>query len=444
MLFIYGKIEKQDSMKETKQNNSETPITRARNYWHMLGPGLTTGAADDDPSGIVTYSQAGAGFNFNFLWTSVLTFPLMAVVQEMCARIGVVTGRGLAGSIRKHFSRRTLFIVAALLFVANTFNIGADLAMMGEVVHMMLPVGHPALFIIAISFITLALQIFTSYKDYARYLKWLALILISYVLSTLSMHIEWNVVFHSLFVPYLAFTKSEVFVLAAIIGTTVSPYLFFWQTSQEVEEQILAGKTTIKQREAITTKEDIRTMRIDVWSGMFVSNLVMFFIIVASAATLFSSGATNISSAAQAAEALRPLAGNVAYILFALGVIGTGLLAVPVLAGSSSYAIAESFGWREGLYRKFKQAHAFYAVIIVSVIFGLIISLLNFDPIRILLYSAVINGIIAPVVLVLIVLLASNKKIMGEWVNKPTTNVIGWLSVVLMAFISIAAIWSLF
>lgn len=430
-------------MPRKKDKKINTSIIKAKNYWHMLGPGLTTGAADDDPSGIVTYTQTGAATGFNLLWTSILTFPMMAVIQEMCARIGVVTGRGLAGSIRKHFHRRVIYVIALILFVANTFNIGADLAIMGRVSAKFLPSLTPIVYIILISVISVALQIFTSYKDYAQYLKWLALVLLSYVISTLSLHLDWKHVLTSAVVPHLSFDKDMLFLLAAVFGTTISPFLFFWQTSQEVEEQILAGKTTIKQRAAITTEQDIKDMRVDVWSGMFISNLVVFFIITASAATLFANGVHTLSSGFDAAEALRPFAGNASYVLFAIGILGTGLLAIPVLAGSSSYALSESFGWREGLYRKFKQAHAFYGVIIVSMLLGIVINLFHIDPIKALLYSAAFNGIIAPIVLVLILLLSSNRRIMGAWVNKSSTNIIGWVITILMTAVSIGGIVSL-
>ena len=429
-------------MTEPKQKPINTAIIKAKDYWQMLGPGLTTGAADDDPSGIVSYTQAGASYGYNFLWTSVLTFPLMAIVQEMCARIGIVTGRGLAGSIRRHYSKRVLYIIAALLFVANTFNIGADLVIMGQVGHLLFTKFAAEIYIFLFAIISLLLQIFTSYKDYAKYLKWLALLLASYIISTFLIHVDWADVVRKSIVPHISWDRDFLFILTAIVGTTISPYLFFWQTSQEVEEQILAGKKTIKSRMAVTTKEDIKKMRVDVWSGMLVSNVVMFFIIVASAATLFASGHTGATDALTAAQALKPLAGNAAFFLFSLGIIGTGMLAIPVLAGSSSYAITESLGLREGLYRKFKQAHAFYGVIIISVLCGLIISAFKLDPIQTLLYSAVINGIISPFVLVLIVLLSQNKKIMGEWANRRSTNIVGWAIVVLLCLVSVAGLIS--
>jgi NRAMP (natural resistance-associated macrophage protein)-like metal ion transporter len=419
-------------------------VKRTGDYWHMLGPGLTTGASDDDPSGILTYSQTGAQFGFRYLWLAVFTFPLMAIVQEMCARIGLVTGRGLAGNIRVFFSKRVLYTCTILLFAANSFNIGADLGAMAKAMQLFNPHLNFTLLIIAITFISLMLQIFTPYVRYARYLKWLALVLFSYVFSTLMAHLNWHDVLTHAFIPHISLNKQSILLICAILGTTISPYLFFWQTSQEVEEQILSGKTTLKERQVATTDSEVRSMRIDVWSGMLLSNLVMFFIIAACGAILFKHGITNITSASQAAEALRPFAGNSTYFLFAIGIIGTGLLAIPVLAGSSSYALAESFRWREGLYRNLEQGKAFYGIIIISMLVGLGLNFVHIDPIKALLYAAVGNGLVAPIVLVLIVKLSSNHHIMGRWANRRYVTVIGWLVIGIMGIAGIAAIISLF
>jgi NRAMP (natural resistance-associated macrophage protein)-like metal ion transporter len=426
------------------QSTAENAVVKKTgDYWHMLGPGLTTGASDDDPSGIVTYSQTGAKFGFNFLWMAVFTFPLMAVVQEMCARIGLVTGRGLAGNIRLYFDKRILYACTTLLFIANAINIGADLGAMAKAMQLFRPSLNFSMLVIGFTFLSLMLQIFTPYVRYARYLKWLALVLLSYVFSTLLAHLDWGNVLHHAVVPTIAFNKESAILVCAILGTTISPYLFFWQTSQEVEEQILQGKTTVRERGMATAPEDIKSMRIDVWSGMFLSNLVMFFIIAACGALLFTHGITEITSAAQAAEALRPFAGESSYFLFALGIIGTGLLAIPVLAGSSSYALSESFRWREGLYRNLAQARAFYGIIIISMLVGLSINFLGIDPIQALIYSAVANGLVAPLVLLLIVIISSKKDVMGRWANKPLTMIIGWLVVLIMTVAGVAAIWAL-
>jgi NRAMP (natural resistance-associated macrophage protein)-like metal ion transporter len=427
-----------------KKVSNQRHLKRAKEYWHMLGPGLTTGAADDDPSGIATYSQTGAAHGFQLLWLAGFTFPLMAVVQEMCARIGLVTGRGLAGNIRIHFSKKVLYMCASLLFVANTLNIGADLGAMAKGVQLLFPHLNFSLLVVGFTILTLALQIFTSYEKYAKYLKWLALILLSYIFSALSVHLDPKVLLHSLVFPSITFSKDQIILICAILGTTISPYLFFWQTSQEIEEMILSGKTSLRLREG-TTKEEVKKMRVDVWSGMFLSNIVMFFIIAACGVTLFSAGITNITTAADAAKALEPIAGPNAYLLFALGIIGTGLLAIPVLAGSASYAISESMKWKHGLYRTLHEAPSFYGVIIISTLIGLGMNFLQIDPIKALLYSAIANGLIAPVVLILIVRISSDKRIMGDkWVNNDITAAMGWYVTLLMIISAIAAIYALF
>ncbi|HSX17758.1 MAG TPA: Nramp family divalent metal transporter [Candidatus Saccharimonadales bacterium] len=425
-------------------HDAEVINKKTKEYWHNLGPGLTTGASDDDPSGIATYSQTGAQFGFQLLWLSVFTFPLMSIVQEMCARIGMVTGRGLAGAIRTHFSKKVLYICTLLLFAANAFNIGADLGAMAKAVQLIRPDLSYGVLVVGFVAISLVLQIFTPYDRYAKYLKWLALVLLAYIASAILAHLDWPDVLGHAAIPSITFSKEQILLICAILGTTISPYLFFWQTSQEVEQEIMDGKTSIQARQDSISKHEIHKMRIDVWSGMLLSNIVMFFIIAASGALLYPHGITHITSAAQAAEALRPFAGNATYWLFAIGIIGTGLLAIPVLAGSSSYAFAETFKLHEGLSRKFKQAHAFYGVIILSMIIGLSLNFIGLDPIKALIYSAVANGIVAPVVLVLIVLISSNKKIMGKWVNKRSTTMSGWGVTGIMALAGGAAIWALF
>jgi NRAMP (natural resistance-associated macrophage protein)-like metal ion transporter len=429
---------------ETKENlNTAEPKQVSGNFWTRLGPGLITGAADDDPSGIATYSQTGAQYGFGLLWLASFTFPLMAVVQEMCARIGMVTGRGLAGNIRLHYSKKVLYACTALLFLANTFNIGADLGAMAKATQLLAPNLSFTLLIIFFTLASLTLQIFTSYKEYAKYLKFLALILFTYVFSAFFVHLNAHELLVNAVIPHLQFNRDEIFLVCAILGTTISPYLFFWQTSQEVEEDILAGKTSIKERQAVTTDGEIKKMRADVWFGMLLSNLVMFCIIAVCAATLFQHGITNIQSAAQAAAALKPIAGRYAFLLFALGIIGTGFLAVPILAGSTSYAMAESFKWREGLYQKFKRAKNFYGIIIVAMGLGLLMNFTGLDPIKALIYSAALNGIIAPVILVLIVSISGDKKIMGSRANGPALSAIGWIVTVLMILVSVATLASL-
>lgn len=419
------------------------PFQKAKDYWYLLGPGLTTGASDDDPSGIATYSQTGAQYGFGLLWLAAFTFPLMAVVQEMCARIGLVTGRGLAGNIRIHFSRRVLYISTMFLFAANTFNIGADIGAMAKASQLLAPHASFTLLVVGFTLLILLLQIFTPYVQYAKYLKWLALVLFAYIASAILAHPDWGLVLKHAIIPHLKFNKDQLLLICAILGTTISPYLFFWQTSQEIEEAVAAGQTTLKQRMG-TNKKSVKKMRIDVWSGMLLSNLVMFFIIAACGSVLFSHGITNINSAAQAAQALRPFAGNATYWLFAIGIIGMGLLAIPVLAGSSSYAISESFGRRQGLNNKLKKAYTFYGVIIISMLTGLAINFIGLNPIKALIYSAVGNGIVAPIVLTLILLIARNKSIMGDWANSRLSSGFGWLATGLMGVAGLAAIYSLF
>lgn len=427
-----------------KATQAGESVKKARNYWHLLGPGLTTGASDDDPSGIATYSQTGAQFGFNMLWLSLWTFPLMSVVQEMCARIGLVTGRGLAGNIRAYYSKRILRFCTLLLFAANAFNIGADLGAMAKGVQLLYPHFSFSWLVVGFAVVSLLLQIFTPYARYARYLKWLALVLLSYVASSILAHLNWGQALHHTIVPHLSFDKTSLLLVCAVLGTTISPYLFFWQTSQEVEEQILQGKTTLRERQSATKPGEVKAMRIDVWSGMFLSNLVMFFIIAACGGILFPHGITQINSAAQAAQALKPFAGNATYLLFAVGIIGTGLLAIPVLAGSSSYAIAEALGWKEGLYRKLGKAYSFYGMIIISMLVGLSLNFIGIDPIKALIYSAVANGLVAPFILYFIVRISSNKRVMGHWVNHPLTTFFGWATTLIMAVAGIAAITSLF
>ncbi len=415
------------------------PFKDAEEYWETLGPGLTTGASDDDPSGIATYSQTGARYGFQLLWLAAFTFPLMAVVQEMCARIGLVTGRGLAANIRSHYPTWVLYLCTSLLVIANTFNIGADLGAMAEGGTLLFPTIPVGLFVVFFAVLSVTLQIFTTYARYAKYLKYLALVLLAYVFSALMMRLDWGDVLTHAIVPTMTFSRDQIFLVCGILGTTISPYLFFWQTSQEVEEQILQGKTTVRERRKETSDDDIRKMRVDVWSGMLVSNVVMFFIIAACAGTLYTHGITNIVTAADAALALRPIAGEYAYLLFAVGIIGTGMLAVPVLAGSASYALSESFGWKQGLYRPFKSAHAFYGVIILSMLVGLGLNFVGLDPIKALVWSAVANGMIAPVILFLIIRISGNHKIMGKRANGPIASLIGWAIVGIMSLAGSAA-----
>jgi len=419
------------------------PLKRAKNYWYLLGPGLTTGASDDDPSGIATYSQTGAQYGFGLLWLAAFTFPFMAVIQEMCARIGLVTGRGLAGNIRVHFGRKVLYISTLFLFAANTFNIGADIGAMANAVQLIKPHFNFGLLVVGFTVFILLLQIYTPYVRYARYLKWLALVLFAYIFSAILAHPDWHTVLKHSFVPHITFSKDQLLLICAILGTTITPYLFFWQTSQEIEEEIAAGQTTLQSRLG-SEPAAIKKMRIDVWSGMFLSNIVMFFIVAACASVLFKHGITNITTAAQAAQALKPFAGNATFWLFAIGILGMGLLAIPVMAAASAYAISESIGKRQGLNSRLKQASAFYGVIIISMFIGLGLNFIGLNPIKALIYSAVLNGAVAPIILTLILIIARNEKVMGKWKNGKLGAGLGWFLTALMSMAGVAAIYSLF
>jgi NRAMP (natural resistance-associated macrophage protein)-like metal ion transporter len=429
--------------KEEKILINKKPLKFAEEYWDTLGPGLTTGAADDDPSGIATYSQAGAGYGLQLIWIALFTYPFMATVQEMCARIGIVSGQGLAANIRKHYPARTLYIVTALLFFANTLNLAADLGAMSAATRLLTPGIGFGVLVVFFAVVSLLLQIFTTYARYAKYLKYLTLALLSYAVVAFAVGLNWGDVLYHTVMPSMTFSRDQIFLICGILGTTITPYLFFWQSSQEVEERILKGEATIEERRSQVTPQIVKNMRIDVWSGMTFSNLITFFIFAACAGTLYAHGVTNIATADQAALALKPF-GEFAFLLFALGIVGTGLLAVPVLAGSTAYALSESFGWKYGLYRKLNEAYAFYGVIIISMIIGIVANFVHLDPIKALIYAAVANGTIAPIVLFFVVRLSSNKHLMGEYANSKLVARLGWITIGFMAISGIAAIATIF
>ncbi|MDO8657344.1 MAG: divalent metal cation transporter [Candidatus Levybacteria bacterium] len=399
-----------------------------------LGPGFITGASDDDPSGIATYSQTGALFGFQQAWTALFSFPLMFAIQEMSGRIGLVTGRGLAGVIKEHYPKKILYFTVLLLFLANTINIGANLGAMAGSAKLI--TGIPFIFLlIGMVVLSLTLEIFVSYKIYSKYLKFLTFALFSYVITAFVVKIDWSKVLVSTFIPTIQFSKIYLVNIVAIFGTTISPYLFFWQASEEVEDEIAHHKLRcMGAGQPKVTPKDISRLRTDTLIGMFFSNLVMFFIIITTGATLFPKGIHNILSASDAALVLRPLAGDFAFLLFALGIIGTGLLAVPILAGSASYAASEAFGWKAGLYRKLNKAHGFYGAITIATLVGILINFIGLNPIATLYYTAVINGIIAPPLLVMILLIANNKKIMGNRTNNKWLNILGIITVIIMTF----------
>ncbi len=419
-------------------------MKKIKKIFSFLGPGFITGASDDDPSGIATYSQTGAIFGFAQAWLAIFTFPLMSAVQEMCGRIGLVTGHGLAGVIRKYYSKKLLYTAVLLLFVANTINIGADLGAMAASVQLLFDIPF-AVGVLTMVVISLALEIFVSYKAYSKYLKYLAFALLSYVFSAFFVKIDWEKVFSSTLVPHVELSRNYLINIVAILGTTISPYLFFWQADEEVEEEITHHKLRrMGAGQPKVTPKDISRLRIDTVVGMLFSNIVMWFIIVTTGATLFANGIHDITSAQEAALALKPLAGDFAFLLFAIGIIGTGFLAIPILAGSASYAISEALGWRAGLGQKFKRAYGFYVVIVVATLLGVIINFIGINPISALYYTAVLNGIIAPPLIIMIIFISNNKKIMGEKTNNTLINVLGITTALIMGISAVILISTFF
>lgn len=396
----------------------------------LLGPGFITGAADDDPSGIGTYSVAGATLGFATLWTALLTFPFMAAVQNICARLGLVSGTGLAGIIKEHYPRWVLYPAVALVVVANVVNIGADLGAIADAAGIIVGTPVPWL-VVPIALGLLAVQIFAGYKQIERFLKFLTLALLAYVIDVVLVRPPLGETVRATFIPTISFEPTYIATIVAILGTTISPYLFFWQTSQEVEEKRAAGQKTRKQRRG-ASRFELRIATIDVTAGMLVSNLIMYFIILATALTLNASGETQIETGADAAQALRPLAGDLAGVIFAVGMIGTGLLAVPVLAGASAYAVSETFGWPRGLDEDWGRARPFYGVIAVATLVGLVIPFTGIKPMDALFFTSILNGIAAPFLLVLIMLAARSKKVMGRQTIGPVLTALGWIVTIAM------------
>jgi NRAMP (natural resistance-associated macrophage protein)-like metal ion transporter len=411
-----------------KLSDERNPIRR---LLKVLGPGLITGASDDDPSGIGTYTSAGAALGYATLWTAILTLPLMAVVQFTCAKIGMVSGMGLAGVLRKHYPRWLLYIAVSGLVVANTINAGTDIGAIAAAINMVVPPVPAIALVVPVAAGIVALQIWCSYKVIANIFKWLTLTLFAYIIAAFLSHPHWGEVLKATVVPPLRTDSQYITTLVAIAGTTISPYLFFWQTSEEVEEEVSMGRKTLKERKGATRKE-LNVAKWDTLAGMIFCNVVFYFVILAAATTLHATGKTDIQSATDAAKALEPLAGAAAKYLFAAGLIGAGFLAVPVLTGSSAYAVAETFGWNYGLDTKPREAKQFYAIIAVSTLVGMLINFLGINPIKALFWTAVINGVIAPPLLVVILLVANNKKVMGKRMNGRGANVVGWLTCALM------------
>ena len=412
-----------------------------KSFFKSLGPGLITGASDDDPSGIATYSQAGAQFGFGTLWLALFQLPLMIVIQEICARIGLVTGCGLTSIMKKRYSKKTVYPIVSLLLIANTINIGADIGAMSASVKLVLPQLPIVIVTILFTALVICAEIFIPYRKYVTVLKYLTLSLLAYVITAFVVGGNWSEILTASIIPHFEFTPAFVMLFVAIFGTTISPYLFFWQTSEEAEEDVAKNKIKeIGEGKPMIQKKEISLMRKDVAVGMGFSQAIMWFIIITTAGTLHVHGLTDISTADEAAHALEPLvktfphAGELAKTIFALGIIGTGLLAIPVLAGSSAYALSEEFGWKEGLSKKFKQAKGFYLIIAASTVVGLWVNFANIDPIKALIYAAVINGIIAVPLLVAIMKIGNDKQILENKTNGKISNIVGWIAVGVMGF----------
>lgn len=421
-------------------NLSKHLISRKRfnRFLRVLGPGLITGAADDDPSGIATYSQAGAGFGYGMLWIFPIMYPLLLAVQESCSRIGAVTGKGLAAIIKEHYSKKLLYMSVGLVVVANTINIGADLGAMAAAMRLLVPVPF-GLLAIMFALIVVGLEVFVNYKSYARILKWLAIVLFAYPITAFLVGQPWRTVFDATFLPNINVSFTTIYLLVGIIGTTISPYLFFWDTSEIVEDEIATHRTTESAvRSPSVNRHFLHGIRVDNFVGMTLTVVTAWFIVVTCASVLHASGVTTINTAADAAKALEPLvdgiphAGLIAKLLFSVGIVGIGLLAVPVLAGSSAYAISEAAGWKEGLHRKYNKAKAFYGVIAGATLIGLLLNFIGVDPIKALIFTAVFNSIAAIPLLVMIARIGNNASVMGDFKNGKISNTLIWLSFLTM------------
>lgn len=409
--------------------------TKIKSFWKILGPGLVTGASDDDPSGIATYSQAGAAYGLSTLWTSILAFPLMAAIQQMCARIGLVTSQGLTGTLKKHYPKPILYLMLLFSFPAIIMNIGADIAGMGAVGNLLFPSIDATFFSVFFTFLLLGLIIYLPYLKIASILKYLCIVMLVYFIVPFLYKQDFSLILKSTFIPTIKFDKNFIAILVGILGTTISPYLFFWQASVEVEEM------KHKKSHIVVNKKIIHEMKQDVDFGMTFSGFIMYFIILTTGTVLYNSGIHQIDTVEQAALALKPLAGNLAYFLFAVGVIGTGLIAIPVLSGSLSYIFTETFGWEQGLDKKFHEAKGFYVIIGISLIIGLSLNYIGISPIKALIYTAILYGITAPVLIAIILHISNNKKIMGEYVNNRSSNVLGIIALVIMSTAAILLLY---
>jgi NRAMP (natural resistance-associated macrophage protein)-like metal ion transporter len=411
--------------------------------WKILGPGLITGAADDDPSGIATYSQTGAQFGYSMLWTAIWQIPLLIAVQEACARIGCVTGKGLAGVIKDNYSKKVLVFLVLLVVCANVINLGADIGAIATSVQLIVNIPFNIIAIIS-AVVIILLEVFVSYRRYVPILKWLGLALVAYVITGLMIHEPWGTILSAAVIPHIKFNVDFLFLIVGVFGTTISPYMFFWEASQEVEEEISLHMIESEGEKPVKIKKFLGNMRIDNTIGMLFAEVIQFFIIVVCATLLFGHGITNISTAAQAAQALQPFAGIYAKDLFAVGVIGVGLMAIPVFAGSASYAISETFGWKEGLYRKLSDAKAFYGVIIAATLVGLLMNFIGINPIKALVWTAVFNGIAAVPLIFVIGKINSSKKILGKHTGGWLSRTLVGITFVVMGLAGLALILSTF
>lgn len=410
-------------------------IYRWKNFSKLLGPGIVTGASDDDPSGIATYSQAGAAFGLATLWTSIIAFPLMASLQQMCARIGIVTEQGLTGTLKKHYPRSILYLMLLFSFPAIVLNIGADIAGMGAVGNLLFPSIDAGFFSVFFTVLLLVLIIYLPYQKMASILKYMCIVMLVYFIVPFLFKQDVAHILKNTFIPQIQINKQFMAVLVGILGTTISPYLFFWQASVEVEEQ------KSRKKRIMVDKHFIHEVDKDVNIGMGFSGLVMYFIILTTGTVLYQGGIREITTVEEAAKALQPLAGNAAYLLFAIGIIGTGLIAIPVLSGSLSYIFAETFGWEQGLSKKFHEARGFYTIIAISLLLGLSINYLGISPIDALIYTAILYGITAPVLIAIILHISNNKKIMGNFVNPRRTNILGVIALLIMTTAAVTLLY---
>lgn len=420
------------SLNNSDKNKPERKPSRKRNLWHLLGPGLITGASDNDPSGVGTYSQAGAQFGFDLLWTMVFSFPLMSGIQEVSARLGRVTGQGIAGNLRRHYPNWLTYLIVGLMVIANVINLGADIGAMGASLKLLLG-GSPQFYAVVFALASLTLQITVPYSRYASVLKWLTISLFAYVAIILVVHVPWGDALRGTFIPKISLQSDYITTIIAILGTTISPYLFFWQASQEVEEIKTTPEAEPLKEAPKQAPKQIQRIKLDTYVGMGFSNLVAYFILLTAAVTLHAQGHTNIESAQQAAEALRPVAGNFAFLLFSLGIVGTGLLAIPVLAGSAAYAIGEALKWPTGLERKPLEAKGFYIILAVATLIGLGMEFTPINPIQALFWAAVANGIVAPPIMVMMMLLITNRRVMRQFVASRRLQLLGWAATAVMS-----------